>query len=198
MPFIETFTSFIYHHHTTHLHRQAAVASVYMTNTTPLPPFAQSVPPPPPLIVLLRNSDFILEPLPTLLAYGDLPLKHTTHFESNHARDEALSNMDNWSPQALSSATSSPRATPMDNTSPSRLYYAPPTPRTTQAPKPRPTTVRVSKISKPRPKGAGRYNLVDIVEVETGLLEKIKVFFVSVFETPGSANLHWHRMTFVN
>jgi hypothetical protein len=66
------------------LHRQAA-ASIYMTNTTSILPFAKSVPPPPPLIVLLRNIDFILEPLPTLLAYEDLPLKHTTHSESNHA-----------------------------------------------------------------------------------------------------------------
>ena len=91
------------------------------------------------------------------------------------AMDEASSAMDNWSPQALSSTSSSPRATPMDNAS--RLSSAPSTPRTTPAPEPRPTTVCVSKIRKPRPKGAGRYNLADIVELETGLLEEIKVFF---------------------
>ena len=185
-----------------------------MTNTTPIPPFAKSVPPPPPLIVLLlHNTDFIFEPLPTLLMYEDLLLKHTTHSESNHticycllhdlylpsvitgqarvessaimaAMDEALSAMDNWSPQALSSTSSSPRATPMDNASPSRLFSAPSIPRTTPAPEPRPTTVHVSKIRKPRPKGAGRYNLADIVELETGLLKKIKVFFASIIETP--------------
>jgi hypothetical protein len=66
------------------LHRQAA-ASIYMANTTPIPPLAKSAPPPPPLIVLLRDSDFILNSLPTLLLYEDLPLKHTTHSQSNHA-----------------------------------------------------------------------------------------------------------------
>ena len=176
-----------------------------MANTTPIPPFPKSVSPPPPLIVLLRDSDFILQPLPTLLAYEDLPLKHTTHSEPNHtnarfkqnslddlflpsvrtgraqaklsaitsAMDKALSAMGSWSPQALSSASLSPRATPMDNAGQSHFSS-----------EPWPTTVLVSKIRKPRPKGAGRYNLANIVELEAGLLEEIKVCFARVFETP--------------
>ena len=143
-----------------------------MANTTPMPLFAKSVSPPPP-IVLLCDSDFILEPLPTLLAYEDLPLKHTTHSVSNHANARFERN-----------ASSSPRAMPMDNASPSHLSSALPTPMTTPAPEPRTITVHVSKIRKPRPKGAGRHNLTDIVELETGLLEKIKVCFASVIETP--------------
>ena len=102
-----------------------------MANTTPMPLFAKSVSPPPP-IVLLCDSDFILEPLPTLLAYEDLPLKplkHTTHSVSNHANARFERN-----------ASSSPRATPMDNASPSHLSSAPPTPMTTPGPEPRPTT----------------------------------------------------------
>jgi hypothetical protein len=178
-----------------------AVESIRMTNTTSIPPFAKSVPPPPPLIILLRNTDFILEPLRTLLAFEDLPLKRTNYSESNHssacslrirllkiflltisektgqtlaessaitaAMNGKMYTIDNWSPQALSSASSSPRATSMNNASPSRLSSA----------TPNSTVVCVSKIRKPRPKGAGRYNLADIVEVETGLLEKIKVRF---------------------
>ena len=234
------------------------IPSYYMANTTSIPPFAKSAPPPPPLIVLLANTDLILDPLPALLSHEDLPLKHS-HSHSNRVRFHPYKGEENpyfpfqdfcWlrlsvrtgqelsalsaasmnSRSPLSSASSSPRATPTpesqipslkplatrlgnlqpmtanyyDSDSESSLSSASPTPRTTPAPEPSQTnahlkhparspsssastpratparetpkpTVRVKKIRKPRPKGAGRESLADIVPLETGLLEKIKV-----------------------
>lgn len=105
----------------------------------------------------------------------------------------AESAMDCRSP--LSSASSSPRATPtpessqipggntskltkqpqafFDDASP--LSSALTSPSATPAPESPKKTVCVSKIRKPQPKGAGRECLTDIVTLNTSLLEKIKV-----------------------
>ena len=93
------------------------------------------------------------------------------------AMERALSAMGSWSP--LSSIQSSPRATPtfelprINDQSPSSSALS--TPRATPVNESPSTSVRVSKIRKPQPKGAGNNSLTDIVTLESGLLERIKV-----------------------
>ena len=93
------------------------------------------------------------------------------------AMERALFAMGSWSPQ--SSVLSSPRASPTpelpwaNDLTPS--LSASSTPRATPGTESPETTLHISKIRKLRPKGAGKYNLTDIVTLESGLLEKIKV-----------------------
>ena len=93
------------------------------------------------------------------------------------AMERALSSMGSWSP--LSLVLSSPRASPTpelpwaNDLTPS--LSASSTPRATPGTESPETTLHISKIRKLRPKGAGKYNLTDIVTLESGLLEKIKV-----------------------